>query len=44
MRAAEERFKPSTAMSSSIRFSLTGVHVGWMTKTSVPRTFSRTWQ
>ena len=43
-REAEERFIASTAMSNSIRCSLAGAQVGWITNTSVPRTFSRIWQ
>jgi hypothetical protein len=44
MRAADDRLKASIISSSSIRCSLTGGHVGWMTKTSCPRMFSITWQ
>src|SRR5262245_45022326 len=44
MRAAEERLSASTTIKSSIRFSLTGEHSGWIRNTSVPRTFSSTWQ
>src|SRR3954447_11941276 len=43
-REAEERLKLSSRISSSIRFSLTGLHVGWTTKMSEPRTFSSIWQ
>jgi len=44
IRAADERFIASMAISSSTRFSFTGKQVGWMMNTSVPRTFSRIWQ
>ena len=40
MRSAEARFSASIISSSSIRLRSTGVQVGWMTKTSAPRTFS----
>lgn len=40
MRLAEERRSASTMISSSIRWSLVGKEVDWMTKTSCPRTFS----
>src|SRR6185503_10458332 len=43
MREALERLKASSITSSSIRFSLTGGEVGWMTKTSAPRTLSWIW-
>src|SRR5882724_4681454 len=43
-RDAEERLKLSSRISSSIRLSLTGLHVGWTTKMSEPRTFSSIWQ
>src|SRR5947209_12545977 len=43
-RDAEERLKLSSRISSSIRLSLTGLHVGWTTNTSEPRTFSSIWQ
>src|SRR6266700_4091521 len=39
-RRAELRFNASSVISSSIRLSLTGYDVDWMTKTSSPRTFS----
>ena len=41
MRSAEARRSASTMISSSMRLSLTGGHVDWMTKTSRPRVFSR---
>ena len=44
MRWADARFSASRIRRSSIRLSFTGWHVGWMTKTSRPRTFSRIWQ
>ena len=56
MRRAEERRSASVMISSSIRWSLAGNEVDWMTNTSSPRTFSwistkismsakrRTWQ
>ncbi len=40
MRRADERRNASTMISNSIRWSLAGYEVDWMTKTSVPRTFS----
>ena len=40
MRRAEERRSASMMISSSIRLSLAGNEVDWMTKTSSPRTFS----
>jgi hypothetical protein len=40
MRRAEERRSASMMISSSIRWSLAGKEVDWMTKTSSPRTFS----
>src|SRR5947207_9284170 len=43
MREALERLNASSITSSSIRFSLTGGPVGWMTKTSAPRTLSWIW-
>src|SRR3989454_11605541 len=43
MREALERLKASSITSSSIRFSLTGGPVGWMTNTSAPRTLSWIW-
>src|SRR4051794_17739603 len=43
-READERLKLSSRISSSIRLSLTGLHVGWTTNTSEPRTFSSIWQ
>ena len=44
IREADDRFSASTAISSSIRFSLTGGTVGCTTNTSAPRTLSRIWQ
>ena len=41
MRSAEARFSASIISSTSIRWRSTGVQVGWTTKTSAPRTFSR---
>ena len=38
--AAEARCRQSTMTINSIRLSLHGVQVGWMIKTSLPRTFS----
>src|SRR6185295_13675244 len=43
MREALDRLNASSITSSSIRFSLTGGPVGWMTKTSAPRTLSWIW-
>ena len=43
MRRADARLNASSMTSSSIRLSLTGGQVGWMTKTSWPRTFSLIW-
>ena len=43
MRAADERRNASIMISSSIRCSSTGAHVGWTMKTSVPRMFSSIW-
>jgi len=40
-RFAEARFRASIMTSSSMRWSFTGGHVGWMMKTSTPRTLSR---
>ena len=40
MVAAEARRSASHMISSSIRLSFTGAHVGWTTKASTPRTFS----
>src|ERR1051326_2044286 len=40
MRRADARLKASSMRSSSIRWSLVGVQIDWMTKTSPPRTFS----
>ena len=40
IRRAEARRRQSMKISSSIRFSLTGGQVDWMTKTSRPRTSS----
>ena len=40
MRSAEARFKASTIKTISMRLSLVGAQVDWMTKTSLPRTFS----
>ena len=40
MRVAEERRKASAITTSAIRLSLVGAQVGWMMKTSLPRTFS----
>ena len=40
MRRAEPRFSASMMTSSSIRLSLAGKEVDWMTNTSSPRTFS----
>ncbi|MNY42525.1 hypothetical protein D3C86_1774230 [compost metagenome] len=40
MRLAEERRKASAITTSSIRLSLVGAQVGWIRKTSLPRTFS----
>ena len=40
MRRAEARFNASIISSNSIRCSSTGRHVGCITKTSQPRTFS----
>ena len=37
---AEERLNASSMIKSSIRLSFTGGDVGWITKTSAPRTFS----
>ena len=42
MRRAEARFSASMMISSSIRWSLAGAEVDWMTNTSSPRTFSCT--
>ena len=39
MRPAEARFKASTMISSSIKFSLVGAQVDWMMNTSRARTF-----
>src|SRR5580700_5274588 len=41
MRRAEARRSASMMIRSSIRWSLAGNEVDWMTKTSAPRTFSR---
>jgi hypothetical protein len=38
---AEARLNASIIRNSSMRFESTGGHVGWMMKTSAPRTFSR---
>ena len=43
MRAADDRRNASIMISSSIRCSSTGAHVGWTMKTSVPRMFSSIW-
>ena len=43
MRRADARLNASSMTSSSIRWSFTGGQVGWMTKTSWPRTFSLIW-
>src|SRR5437867_1007502 len=43
MREALDRLNASSITSSSIRFSLTGGPVGWMTNTSAPRTLSWIW-
>src|SRR5262249_7014868 len=43
MRLAEARLNASIMTRSSIRWSLTGGQVGWITKTSWPRTFSLIW-
>jgi len=40
MRRADERLNASSMIRSSIRLSFTGGEVGWMMKTSAPRTFS----
>src|SRR5262245_8785127 len=40
MRFADARLKASSISSSSIRLSLVGMDVDWMTNTSPPRTFS----
>ena len=40
IRRAEARFSASIMMSSSMSVSFTGGHVGWITNTSAPRTFS----
>ena len=40
IRLAEARFSASIAISNSIKWSLVGVDVDLMTKTSLPRTFS----
>ena len=40
MRRADARLNASIITSSSIRWSFTGGQVGWITKTSWPRTFS----
>src|SRR5271155_5549041 len=42
MRPADARRNASVSRISSIRFSLGGVQIDWMTKQSPPRTFSRT--
>jgi len=43
MRSAEASFSACIMSSSSIRLESTGRQVGWTTKTSAPRTFSRIW-
>src|SRR6201986_2004822 len=43
MRRAEARRSASVMISSSIRWSLAGNDVDWITKTSEPRTFSWIW-
>ena len=40
---ALERFSASVRIKSSIRLEFAGAHVGWMTKTSLPRTLSPIW-
>src|SRR5258708_18031714 len=40
MEPADERRSASHMIKSSITLSLTGLHVGWMTNASTPRTFS----
>src|SRR5262245_21535436 len=40
MRFADARLKASSISRSSIRWSLVGAHIDWITKTSPPRTFS----
>src|SRR5664279_6079191 len=40
MRRADERRNASMMISNSIRWSLAGYDVDWITKTSAPRTFS----
>jgi hypothetical protein len=40
MRRADERRSASMMMSNSMRWSLAGYEVDWMTKQSAPRTFS----
>ena len=42
MRRADARFKASMMIKSSIKWSLAGADVDWITKTSSPRTFSCT--
>jgi hypothetical protein len=41
MRPAEARFSASIKMSSSMRLVFTGLEMGWTTKISFSRTFSR---
>ena len=40
---AELLFRASVRMSSSMRFVSVGAQVGWMIKTSLPRTLSPIW-
>src|ERR1700743_3091991 len=44
MRPAEARRSASSMMSSSMRCWSVGKQVGWMRKTSAPRTFSSSWK
>ena len=44
IRSADARFRASIISSNSIRLRSTGVQVGWITKTSAPRTFSLIWR